>query len=45
MRDSSGIDTEGQQLVGVKVVEGAQVWKTQEQFRKEGVVVGTATGD
>ncbi len=42
--DSSGIDAEGQKLVGVKVVEGAQVWQAQEQFGKKRAVVRAAMG-
>lgn len=43
-RKSSRVDAEGQQLVGVKAVEGAQIWQAQEQLRKERVVVRTTAG-
>lgn len=33
--DSLWVNAEGQQLVGVEVVEGAQVWEAKEKFRKE----------
>ena len=41
----SGVDAESQQLVGVLVVEGAQVRQTQQQLREEGAVVWAAAGD
>ena len=41
----SGVDAESQQLVGVLVVEGAQVGQTQQQLGEEGAVVWAAASD
>lgn len=41
----SRVDAKGQQFVGVQIVEGAQVWQAQEEFREEGSVVWTTLGD
>lgn len=41
----SSVDGEGQQLVGVQVVERAKVRQTQEQFGEESGVVGTMASD
>lgn len=41
----SRVDAKGQQFVGVQIVEGAQVWQAQKEFREEGSVIWTALGD
>lgn len=41
----SGLDLEGQELLRVHVVEGAQVWKFEKQFSKDGNLVGVILGD
>ncbi|KAG7228327.1 hypothetical protein INR49_009191 [Caranx melampygus] len=41
----SRVDAKGQQFVGVQIVEGAQVWQAQEEFREEGGVFWTTLGD
>lgn len=39
------VDAEGQQFVGVQVVEGAQVGQAQQQLGEEGAVVRATAGD
>lgn len=41
----SGLDLEGQELLRVHVVEGAQVGKFEKQFSKDGNLVGVILGD
>ena len=40
----SGVDVEGQQFVGVQVVEGAQVGQAQQQLGEEAAVPGVSAG-
>lgn len=42
---SSGVDLEGQQLLRVHVVEGAQVGQLQQQLSEDGQLVGVVLGD
>lgn len=37
------VDLEGQELLGVHVVEGAQLWKLQEQLGEDGSLVGVVS--
>lgn len=39
------INAKGQQFVGVQVVEGAEVWKAQEQLGEEGGIIWTTASD
>lgn len=41
----SGLDLEGQELLRVHVVEGAQIRKFEKQFSKDGNLVGVVLGD
>lgn len=42
---SSGMDLEGQQLLRVHVVEGAQVGQLQQQLGEDGRLIGVVPGD
>lgn len=41
----SGVDAESQEFVRVMVVQGPQVWQTQQQLGEEGAVVWATAGD